>query len=167
MLPTESLNEYYRWKQLIRPKYVWERKNNVSEFICENVPDDVLVASPHSCRHYYRCKDSVATGEICEDGYVFDEDNQKCVAGNEADCVLCPKTGFLLLRDPQNCKNFYRCKKGRRFKYGCPAGKYFDVTTLMCKPRGEARCFTSDLCLQHNATEASAFAVADPNDCQK
>lgn len=42
----------------------------------------------------------------------------------------CVSTGYF--RDPENCSVFYYCDRTTRFDFACPAGLYFDETTLVC-----------------------------------
>lgn len=165
LLHSEWLEEEFDDAYQIQPPSRWARPSN--EFLfCASVPDGVLVASPHSCRHYYRCQRHRGVKEICPEGKTFNEEKQECDTKSDVECVLCPIKGTAIFRDPSNCNYYYGCENGRRKHFSCPAGHRFDSWARKCRPRELVHCDSQNICQQQNGT-ASDFFVADPNDCQK
>lgn len=166
LLPTESVAENGTKFVRLQPpsrKIVLEDSKNT---ICELVADDVLMAHSKSCAHYFRCNGGNATEGVCEEGYAFDEDNQKCSPENEVHCILCKEWEFTHLPDPDVCNHYYLCAFGERYKYQCPAGQRFDRNAKKCMPRAEVQCDVADVCRNHNTTGTN-FLVGDLNSCQK
>lgn len=50
----------------------------------------------------------------------------------------CVSTGYF--RDPKDCSKFYYCDNTTRFDFACPAGLYFDETSLVCNWANAVNC---------------------------
>lgn len=143
-----------------------ELMKQVDDMSCQDVPDGVLVPSPRSCRHYYRCYAHESTKAMCPEGFAFNEERQRCDPEDEVDCILCPLAdgGSKPLYNPQNCNTFFMCGGGMRMQFACGAGMRFTGKT--CRPRIEVPCNVGNICRYHDSNEEN-FLVRDVNDCRK
>lgn len=138
----------------------------IEDVVCKGVVDNIFVASPTSCGHYFLCANDTAKEDTCPEGYAFNDEEQMCDPKDEVYCLMRPRTGHYDIVDPKDCNNFYRCENGVRSLWKCGAGQIFDKNSRTCKPRREAQCDAAKLCHYRNET-TNNFLFGDSGDCKK
>lgn len=102
-----------------------------------------------SCKNYYYCKNGEAHRGICDQGYVFDAENELCVTQDQANvCFKClPTKYYQLISVPKACSQYIQCFNGNPTLHICKEGLVFDGSNGIhqCnKPPSEVGCNRED-----------------------
>ncbi|XP_058448281.1 proteoglycan 4-like [Malaya genurostris] len=162
---------------------------------CKGLADGTLLPDPENCRKYYECKKEEAKHKTCAPKHKsFDYILLKCVDTEEARCydssvttveptTKAPEPSCDVLEDgtrlpdPDNCRKYYECKKGKAKHKTCsPKHKSFDYILLECVDTEEARCYDSSITTVEPTTKApepscdgleDGTRLPDPDNCRK
>lgn len=115
----------------------------------------VYIADTENCNVYYECKDGEAIKNHCEEGFVFNKDQGKCIIAHDSECGkskpdakrsrvgvsprnpigTCPPVDGpapVYLPDDVWCDEYYECSNGNPIKFDCQYGLVWDPSKKTC-----------------------------------
>ncbi|TMW47748.1 hypothetical protein DOY81_007175 [Sarcophaga bullata] len=125
--------------------------------LCLSLPDSLFFADKLDCTKYSECKNSAILSHACNSSFAWDYLKGNCLPIDEVECVPHSKKPEPELKvcvdrlgpvaDDASCSGYYFCKHvandthdRKPEHFTCPAGNFFDSTTLSCRDRVNVKC---------------------------
>lgn len=105
---------------------------------CEKSRVTYTLAHEEQCDAYFRCEKGVLSEQLCDDGLVYHETDQRCDMPLRVDCSTrpllqpaqgsgnCPRLNGLY-HHPEFCDQYFYCHAGLPTLITCPVGLIYDV----------------------------------------